>query len=116
VAYSTSGASGAVFAAALQKLGIADAVKARGRAIPNGLTGDVVARGEADLAVQLMPELMAVSGVDVVGPFPPELQSSVVLTGGISATADKARAEAFLAFLRSPAAAAIMRARGLEPG
>jgi molybdate transport system substrate-binding protein len=40
----------------------------------------------------------------------------VVLTGGISATADKARAEAFLAFLRSPAAAAIMRARGLEPG
>jgi molybdate transport system substrate-binding protein len=116
VAYSTSGASGAVFAAALQKLGVADAVKARGRAIPNGLTGDVVARGEADLAVQLMPELMAVSGVDVVGPFPPELQSSVVLTGGISATADKARAEAFLAFLRSPAAAAIMRARGLEPG
>lgn len=116
VAYSTSGASGAVFAAALQKLGIADAVKARGKAIPNGLTGDVVARGEADLAVQLMPELMSVAGVDVVGPFPAEVQSFVVLTGGISVTADKARAEAFLAFLRAPAAAAVIRAKGLEPG
>ena len=116
VAYSTSGASGAVFTAALQKLGIAEAVKARGKAIPNGLTGDVVARGEADLAVQLMPELMSVSGVDVVGPFPAELQSFVVLTGGISTTADRPRAEAVLAFLRSPAAAAIIRGKGLEPG
>lgn len=116
VAYSTSGASGAVFAAALQKLGIADEVKARGKAIPNGLTGDVVARGEADLAVQLMPELMSVSGVDVVGPFPAEVQSFVVLTGGTSVTADKARSEAFLAFLKSSAAAAIIRAKGLEPG
>lgn len=116
VAYSTSGASGAVFTAALQKLGIAEAVKARGKAIPNGLTGDVVARGEADLAVQLMPELLSVSGVDVVGPFPAELQSFVVLTGGISTMADRARAEAVLAFLRSPAAAAIIRGKGLEPG
>ena len=115
VAYSTSGASGAVFAAALQKLGIADEVKARGKAIPNGLTGDVVARGEADLAVQLMPELMSVSGVDVIGSFPTEVQSFVVLTGGISATADKTRAETFLAFLKAPAAAAIIRAKGLEP-
>ncbi|MBP1179804.1 molybdenum ABC transporter molybdate-binding protein [Methylobacterium sp. PvR107] len=115
VAYSTSGASGAVFAAALQKLGIADAVKAKGKAIPNGLTGDVVARGEADLAVQLMPELLSVSGVDVVGPLPAEVQSFVVLAGGISATANKARAEAFLSFLKAPAAATIIRAKGLEP-
>lgn len=116
VAYSTSGASGAVFSAALQKLGIADEVKARGKAIPNGLTGEVVARGEADLAVQLMPELMSVSGVDVVGPLPAEVQSFVVLTGGIStATANRAQAEALIAFLRAPAAAAVIRAKGLEP-
>jgi len=117
VAYSTSGASGMVFAAALQKLGIADEVKAKGKAIPNGLTGEVVARGEADLAVQLMPELMSVSGVDVVGPFPPEVQSFVVLTGGIAAaTANKAQAEAFFTFLKSPPATTVIRAKGLEPG
>lgn len=116
VAYSTTGASGAIFAAVLQKFGIVDEVRARGKAIPNGLTGEVVARGEADLAVQLVPELMSVSGVDVVGPFPAEVQSFVVLTGGIStATSNKAQAEAFIAFLRSPTAAAIIRAKGLEP-
>ena len=117
VAYSTSGVSGSMFSAALQKLGVADEVKAKAKAVPNGLTGDVVARGEADLAVQLMPELMSVSGVDVVGPFPADLQSYVVLTGGLSSSAtDKARAEAFLAFLKKPSAAAVIRQKGLEPG
>ncbi|WP_336492552.1 molybdate ABC transporter substrate-binding protein [Methylobacterium nigriterrae] len=116
VAYSTSGVSGSMFSAALQKLGIADDVKAKAKTIPNGLTGDVVARGEADLAVQLMPELMSVAGVDVVGPFPAEVQSYVVLTGGISAvTADRARAEAFITFLKAPPAADAIRAKGLEP-
>jgi molybdate transport system substrate-binding protein len=116
VAYSTSGASGTMFSTALQKLGIADEVKARAKAVPNGLTGEVVARGEADLAVQLMPELMSVSGVDVVGPFPADLQSYVVLTGGLSSSAtDKARAEAFLAFLKTPSAGAVIRQKGLEP-
>ncbi|MGH1587289.1 molybdate ABC transporter substrate-binding protein [Methylobacterium phyllosphaerae] len=81
VAYTTSGASGAVFAAALLKLGIADEVKAKAKAIPNGLAAEVVARGEADLAVQLLPELMSVSGVEVVGLLPAEVQSFVVLTG-----------------------------------
>ena len=117
VVYSTTGVSGSLFSAALQTLGIADAVKARARTIANGFTGDVVARGEADLAVQLMPELMSVPGVDVVGPFPAELQAYVVLTAGLSAAAaaDKAGAEAFLSFLKAPSAAAVIRAKGLEP-
>ena len=116
VAYSTSGASRSVFVAALRQLGIEDEVKARGKAVPKGLTGEVVARGEADLAVQLMPELMAVPGVDVIGPFPPDVQSYVVLAGGISAdTAQRERVKAFLAFLKSPAATAVIRAKGLDP-
>lgn len=116
VVYSTTGVSGSLFSAALQTLGIADAVKARARTITNGFTGDVVARGEADLAVQLMPELMSVPGVDVVGPFPAELKAYVVLTAGLSAAAaDKAGAEAFLSFLKAPSAAAVIRAKGLEP-
>lgn len=117
VAYSTSGASLAVFITALRQLGIENEVMARGMAVAKGLTGEVVARGEADLAVQLMPELMAVPGVDVVGPFPPVVQSYVVLTGGISTdTAYGERAKAFLAYLKTPAAAAVLRAKGLEPG
>lgn len=117
VAYSTSGASRSVFIAALRRFGIEEEVKARGKAVPTGLTGELVVRGEADLAVQLMPELMAVPGVDVIGPFPPDVQSYVVLAGGISTgTADSERAKAFLAFLKTPAAAAVIRAKGFDPG
>lgn len=116
VAYSASGESGRMFSSALQKLGIADAVMAKAKAVPNGRTGDVVARGEADLAVQSMPELMSVSGVDVVGPFPADLQSYAVLTGGISASAtDETRARAFLTFLEEPPSAAVIRQKGMEP-
>lgn len=117
VAYSTSGASRSVFIATLRRFGIEDEVKTKGKAVPQGLTGELVVRGEADLAVQLMPELMAVPGVDVIGPFPQDVQSYVVLAGGISAgTADRERAKAFLAFLKAPAAAAVIRAKGLDPG
>jgi molybdate transport system substrate-binding protein len=110
VAYSASGESGRMFSSALQKLGITDAVTAKAKAVANGRAGDVVARGDADLAVQSMPELMSVSGVDVVGPFPADLQSYAVLAGGISTAAtDKARAEAFLTFFEQPFATAVIR-------
>lgn len=116
VAYSTSGASGSVFIAALRKLGIEDEVRARGKAVSKGLTGELVARGEADLAVQLMPELMAVPGVDVVGPFPSDMQSYVVLSGGISTAAThEDRVKTLLMFLKAPAAAAVILTKGLEP-
>lgn len=116
VAYSASGESSRMFSSALEKLGIADAVKAKAKAVPNGRTGDVVARAEADLAVQSMPELMSVSGVDVVGPFPEDLQSYAVLAGGISTSAtDETHAKTFLTFLEQPSAAAVIRQKGMEP-
>lgn len=117
VAYVTYGASGSAFIATLRRLGIEGEVKARGKAMSKGRAGEAVARGEADLAVQFLPELIAVPGVDLIGPFPPEMQSYVVLVGGISTDAAHGEpARTFLAFLRSPAAAAVIRARGLEPG
>jgi molybdate transport system substrate-binding protein len=116
VAYSTTGASNGVLMKALDKLGITDLVKAKGRTVPNGLTGAVVARGEAELAVQLTPELMSTPGVEVVGPFPADLQSYVQLTAGIAAPpADQAAAARFVAYLRTPGAQAVIRAKGLEP-
>lgn len=116
VAYSTTGASNGVLMKALDKLGIADLVKAKGHTVPNGLTGTAVARGEAELAVQLMPELMSTPGVEVVGPFPPALQSYVQLTAGIAAPPpDRTAAARFLAYLRTPSAQAVIRAKGLEP-
>lgn len=76
VAYSKAGASGIYFDGLIQRLGIADAVRARATIIPAGFTAEKVVTGEADLAVQQISELIVVSGIDIVGPFPAEVQST----------------------------------------
>ena len=106
VAYSRAGASGIYFAGLIERLGIADAVNARAVVIPMGFTAEKVVSGEAELAVQQVSELMTVSGVDIVGPFPPEVQTVTQFDAAIFADATNPEgAAAFLAALKSPAAA-----------
>ncbi len=106
VAYSRAGASGIYFAGLIERLGIAEAVNARAVVIPMGFTAEKVVSGEAELAVQQVSELMTVSGVDIVGPFPPEVQTVTQFDAGIFADATNPEgAAAFLAALTSPAAA-----------
>jgi molybdate transport system substrate-binding protein len=113
------GASGAHMASVFERLGIAATVKEKsiyGAGGPAGLVGLIVARGEADIGIQQMAELMAVSGVDVVGPLPEALQSVTQFTAFVpsgSRAPDGGRA--LIDFLRRPAAKAVIKAKGLEP-
>jgi molybdate transport system substrate-binding protein len=117
IAYTTAGQSGLHFISVIEKLGIAEQVKAKSRTIPSGAAAEFVVKGEADTAVQLIPELAAVPGVEVVGPFPAELQSYIVLTGGIASNAkEKAAAQALLRYLTTPVAISVIKAKGMEPG
>lgn len=117
IIYSAAGASGVAFLQTIDRLGIGAEVRARARANDSGANGEIVARGEAEIAVQLIPELLAVAGVDVVGPFPAEIQSFVVLAAGVaSPTAQRDRAQALVTFLTSAEALAVIRAKGMEPG
>lgn len=106
VAYSRAGASGIYFANLIERLGIAEAVNARAVVIPMGFTAEKVASGEAELAVQQVSELMTVPGIDIVGPFPPEVQTVTRFDAAIFAEpANLEGATAFLAALTSSAAA-----------
>lgn len=106
VAYSKAGASGIYFKGLIEKLGIADAVNARAVVIPMGFTGEKVASGEAELAIQQISELMSVPGIEVAGPFPAELQTVSTFDAAIFARAkNPAGAAALLAALTAPAAA-----------
>jgi molybdate transport system substrate-binding protein len=98
-------------------LGIGEAMKAKTRAQPApAQVVESVASGEVELAVFLMNVLTA-PGLDVVGPFPAELQQEVVFTGAVAANArEAAAAKAFLRYLTTPAAAAVIRAKGMNPG
>jgi len=103
VAYSKAGASGIYFAGLIERLGIAPQVNARAVVIPLGFTAEKVVSGEAELAVQQISELMSVPGVDIAGPFPPEIQVLSTFEVAIfQDAANEAGAQAFLAALRSP--------------
>jgi molybdate transport system substrate-binding protein len=116
VAYSRDGASGIFFAGLLQRLGIAEQVNARARIIPSGFAAELVARGEADLAVQQISELLVISGVELVGPLPDAVQSASMFSGAVFRDAvNAAQAFALLGFLASPGVAGVYADKGLEP-
>ncbi len=116
LAYSRAGASGIFFADLIRRLGIADRVNAKATVIPSGLTGELAARGEAEIAVQQVSELLEVPGIDVVGPLPPELQEVTVFSGGLFAASPRREAGmALLRFLSSPEVAPVYERRGLGP-
>jgi molybdate transport system substrate-binding protein len=113
------GQSGVHLTKVFDQLGIADAMQAKakyGAGGEAGLTGLMVLRGEADIGVQQMAELMAVSGIDVVGPLPPEIQMVTPFVAGIPANASHAEAgRAVIGFLTTPEAKRVLKAKGLEP-
>ena len=113
VGYSREGASGVAFARALERLGIAEQVKAKYKDTGTR-AGEMVAAGEIDLAAAQIPELMAVPGVDVVGPLPAELQTVTIFSVGLTAGAhDNPAARALIDFLAGPNAAPVYKAKGL---
>lgn len=115
VAHSKTGASGLYFVSLTERLGIADAIRAKAVVI-DGIVGTLAARGEAEIAVQQVSELMQADGVDIVGPLPDELQSITVFSAGVfAASTQPALAGAFVADLASPKHAALVRRKGMEP-
>ena len=115
IAHSKTGASGLYFMTLIERLGIADAVNAKA-IVRDGVVAEIAERGEAELAVQQISELMQSSGVDIVGPLPAELQSITIFSAGVFRNSPQAEAaNALIADLASPARGALIRRKGMEP-
>ena len=115
IAFSRLGASGIHFAHVIERLGIADDVRRKAH-ISDSYVGEVTARGEAEMAVQQISELMPVAGIDVVGPLPDEVQKISVFAAGIFRTArNPGGAGKLIAYLAQPRLAPLMIRKGLEP-
>ena len=113
VAYSRTGASGAHFAALLERWGITDEVNTRATILDKGFTAAALLDGRADLAVQQVIELASVDGVQIVGPLPADAQHYVELWVGAGTGVGPAAKE-LLQFLCSPTATDAYAAAGLE--
>jgi molybdate transport system substrate-binding protein len=118
VAYSDpagGGGSGIHFAKVLAQLGIADQVNAKARRGSGVLNGEVCARGEADVAIQQIPELTGIPGIDIVGSLPETLQQMTSFSAGLlSSGKDPKGAKALIEFLASRDVAAMLRKAGFE--
>jgi molybdate transport system substrate-binding protein len=78
--------------------------------------GAVVAKGEAEIGMQQVAELLPVPGVDYVGPLPGELQTSIIYRAAIPAKANNLEvAKALIKFFSSDAAVPVITSKGMEP-
>jgi molybdate transport system substrate-binding protein len=115
ICYVEQGGTGIYLKGLLERLGIAEELKAKTKLLPSTNPAALaVANGEAEIGMTQISEILPYPGAELVGPLPPEVQLYTVFSAGSSANASDV-AKAFITFLRSPDAAAVLKAKGLEP-
>lgn len=113
----STGPSGVYLTRLFERMGIADQVKSKVKVTtPGTRVGTLVANGEAEIGFQQISELIHESGIDYIGPLPADVQNTTVFSSGIpTAAKEPDAAKAFIIFLRSPAAAPVIKKNGMDP-
>ena len=111
----SGGSSGIYVAGLLQKLGIAEEIKPKERLQMGGYIAELAAKGEADIVIHQISEILPVKGAILVGPLPAEIQNYTTYAAGLStATKDAAAARALIEHLKGPAATEVLKQKGME--
>ena len=110
------GSSGIYVAGLADRLGVAAEVKPKAKLIPGGAVAEHIARGEAELGIHQISEILPVKGVTLVGPLPADIQNYTVYAAGLGAHGKESEAaKALLKALSGPAAADVLKSKGMEP-
>ena len=111
----SGGSSGIYISGLLDKLGIADQVKPKAKLKQGGYVADLIVKGEAELGIHQISEIVPVKEVTLVGPLPAEIQNYTVYAAGLGASAkDSEAAKALIKALTGPAAADVLKSKGME--
>ena len=109
------GSSGVYLDRLFERWGIAPQVRAKAVLVPGGLVAARVVDGSAEVGIHQISEILAVPDAVLVGPLPAQIQNYTVYAGALAATTkEAAAAQELLAAMRSPQAARILRAKGME--
>ena len=116
IAYAKEGASGVAFAALIQRLGIADALKSTSRLTATGEeVGEAVVHGNAAFGVLPVSEILPIRGAELLGTFPADAQSYIVMVAAVSAGAkESTAARDLITFVTAPHALPVIKAKGME--
>jgi molybdate transport system substrate-binding protein len=112
IAWVEQGASGIYLKGVFERLGITDQIK--GKLVAVKAAGEAVANGEAEIGFTQVSEVLPYAGAEVGGMLPPDIQSVTTFAIGIRSK-DSKPTEALVKFLTTPAAAAVIKVKGLEP-
>jgi molybdate transport system substrate-binding protein len=116
VSHSRTGLSGIYFPTVLARLGIGEAMASKiVMPEPGTSVGELVARGDAEIGIQQISELLPVAGIEIVGPLPPELQKITVFSAGVLAAAQEPETAKALAHFIATRSKPLLREKGLEP-
>ena len=108
--------SGIHVADLVERLGVADAIKAKVTRPESDIVSELVAKGEVELGIVVITQILTTPGVELVGPLPSEVQSYVTFAGAVSATSKTPEAaRQLITFLTGATARPVMRKQGMEP-
>ena len=111
------GTSGAYLHGLFERFGILDAIKSKVVRPETDIVSELVAKGEIELGMVVITQIMTTPGVELVGPIPHEVQSYVRWSGAVSSNSVAAQvASDLLKFLTGPTALPVLKAQGMEPG
>ena len=111
------GTSGAYLHGLFQRLGILEAIRTKAIRPEADVVSELVAKGEVELGIVVITQIMTTPGVELVGPIPQEIQSYVRWSGAVSANSAALQvAHELLKFLTGPTALPVLNAQGMEPG
>ena len=80
-----------------------------------GYVADLIKSGEAELGIHQISEIVPVKEVTLIGPLPAEIQNYTTYAAGIGASAkDGEAANALIKVFSGPAAAAVLKDKGME--
>ena len=100
----------------LERLGIAGTLQTKVTRPDSDIVSELVADGKIELGLVVITQILTTPGVEFVGPLPPEIQSYVKFTAGISSsTKVSAEARKLIDFLRGPTAIPVIKKQGMEP-
>jgi molybdate transport system substrate-binding protein len=116
IAYLKDAGSGIHVARLIERLGIAEAVRSKVIRPESDVVSELVAKGEVELGLVVITQILTTPGVELVAPLPPEIQSHVTVTAGVGAQSrEPAAARDLIRFLTGPIATPVITAQGMEP-